>query len=367
MTLISSGYKAPPDIVVSMRTLHQARRWDDLPVRALGVPPFDGAAGSTRGYGESLVPGDPVAALVRVVRSPVPWLALVLGGGGAGVAMVGRPTSIWVMLGALVAVGAGAVVWASWWRGARSAIAAAQVQRRDDRDMREVESIRSAFLSGVSHELRTPLTTIIGYGETVQTHMDKIEPAHLAHLTDRMVANARRLERLVLDLLDLNRIAHVDQPARVITRIDMLIDEVIGDLPGPPIGITVDALNHPLSIVAAPTRRIVRELVHNAVRHSPPGTPVRITATVSPDGLELTVEDEGPGIDTQMQSAVFSPFVQGREAAASHSPGLGIGLALVRRYVERQGGQVSLESTLGTGTRVRVLLPCEAPARSDAA
>ncbi len=242
--------------------------------------------------------------------------------------------------------------------------AATALQQQVGREMQEVARLRSAFLRNISHELRTPLTNVIGYAETLEEYRDQLTPEQTVQFVQRTLVNARRLERHVLDLLDLDELTRVDapgHPAPVIVR--DLLTEVVTSLQ------VEDHEVHVLSsagvVLVDPTRlrRIVHELARNVLRHTPPGTRVTITATATTSRLRLAVEDDGPGVDPAVLGDAFEPFVQGSGAEQSASPGLGIGLSLVRRYTELIGGTVQLQVPEGGGTRVVVTLPAM-PARA---
>lgn len=238
---------------------------------------------------------------------------------------------------------------------------ASEVEHRAHEDLRVLSETRTRFIRGISHELRTPLTSIVGYGITIQRHAEALEPEVLEHLSDRLVVNARRLERLVLDLLDLDQMVQSEDRATIeMFRMDELVETVLARIPVDGYRLAVDC---PLVIARldrAKTERIIEELVRNAVRHTPPGTRIRVTVVSEPPNLRLTVDDDGPGIEPHVAPTVFEPFTQGDRAGASASPGLGIGLSLVRRYAEVQGGTVALGASPDRGTCVEVVLPVDA-------
>lgn len=247
-------------------------------------------------------------------------------------------------------------------RHAMRLAAAEEAELRAADRLREVAQIRATFLRGISHELRTPLTNIVGYSQTLHDHLDRLEGDLAAECTDRLVANARRLERLVLDLLDLDRLQRsTGALTREPVRVDWLVRDIVGE---------ANANRHKIHVAADPavahldvdkTGRILTELIKNAVRHTPEGTNVWITAEVRARTVRICVDDDGPGIDARMSSDAFEPFSQGVVAADSPSPGLGIGLALLHRHVELQGGNVVLEPSRLGGARFEVVLPRRGP------
>lgn len=229
-------------------------------------------------------------------------------------------------------------------------------ERRATEELRRVDELRTSFLRAVSHELRTPLTSILGFAETAERLSGDAE-AQRGYL-HRVVANARRLETLVNDLLDVERLAHDHDEARMVPiDLDELVRRVLR---------RTEAGDHRLELDVAPTRvvgdattleRAVDNLVRNAVRHTPPGTTIVARVRATDDGAEVVVEDDGPGVPAELRQRIFEPFEQGAEASGSASPGTGIGLSLVRRFVELHAGTVTLGDRPGGGARFTIRLP----------
>jgi signal transduction histidine kinase len=129
---------------------------------------------------------------------------------------------------------------------------------------------------------------------------------------------------------------------------------------------TRDATDHRVVVEVEPTpvaadrtmlERVVDNLVRNAQRHTPPGTTIWVRTGSEPDRATLTVEDDGPGVPGDMHERVFEPFQQAPDRQAAPSPGTGIGLALVERFVALHGGGVQLDDRPGGGARFRLWLP----------
>ena len=102
--------------------------------------------------------------------------------------------------------------------------------------------------------------------------------------------------------------------------------------------------------------RVVENLLVNAARHTPPGTAVQVDVTARPDGVVLTVEDDGPGVPDELKEALFEPFRQGEDSSGR---GMGIGLSLVQRFAELHGGTARIEDAPTGGARFVVTLPGE--------
>ncbi|MBW3618731.1 MAG: PAS domain S-box protein [Actinobacteria bacterium] len=224
--------------------------------------------------------------------------------------------------------------------------------------LRRVDEMKNAFLQSVSHELRTPLTSVVGLADTVVTHFDSLPDEQVRLLLSRTVANARKLERLLSDLLDVDRMARgvlvpslaevdlAEVAARVLDESEELGAEVVVDL-------------QPTRVVAdAPkVERILENLLHNAVRHTPEGTTVWLRVAPEGGGAEIVVEDDGAGIEPGVAEMLFEPFTQGQDSARAPNPGTGIGLTLVARFTELHGGTVTAEDRPEGGARFRVWLP----------
>ena len=222
---------------------------------------------------------------------------------------------------------------------------------------RALNEMQHSFLQAVSHDLRTPLTSILGNALTLQREDIEIPPEEARDLMGRVATNARKLQRLVTDLLDLDRITRgVIEPNRADVDLSRLILNVLEE----------SASNdHPVrladhtSVVAhvdvAQVERIVENLVANAIRYTPPGTPVWVSARREDGGVLIAVEDAGPGVPSELRERIFEPFRQGLEVV-DHSPGVGIGLSLVARFAELHGGRAWVEERPGGGASFRVFL-----------
>jgi signal transduction histidine kinase len=228
----------------------------------------------------------------------------------------------------------------------------------------EIERMKTEFLSNVSHELRTPLTPIKGYAEVLARR--DVGPDATQRFAAQILESTERLERIVGMIVDFAALdsgrmrpqlaaVHVAdvvgetvarwrarEPERTLTR------RVARDLP-------------PVLVDGAMLQRCLDELVDNAVKFSPGGEPVRISAVEvepGPDGIrrvDLSVRDRGVGIETDTAS-VFGDFFQADASETRHFGGLGLGLALVRRIVDAFGADATVESAPGEGSTFHLLL-----------
>jgi K+-sensing histidine kinase KdpD len=224
--------------------------------------------------------------------------------------------------------------------------------------LRALDEMKNMFLDAVSHELRTPLASVLGIALTLgRPEIDLSEP-EARDLINRLQTNARKLERLLSDLLDLDRLVRgIVEPNRRPTDVGALVRGVVeaAELPGDH-EITVQADPLVLPIDAAKVERIVENLLANAARHAPAATGIWVSATGSDGGVLITVEDNGPGVPPELRAAVFEPFRQGPDRS-QHSPGVGIGLSLVARFAEIHGGRAWVEDRPGGGASFRVFIP----------
>jgi len=211
-----------------------------------------------------------------------------------------------------------------------------------------------AFLLSVSHDLRTPLTSIRGYAEALADGtLDGEDPEARRRAADVIMSEARRLERLVRDLLDLSRLdSHqfslhpqtVD--AGVVVR-----DAVEAFRPqADDLGIALTVANGEVAADLDPERlgQIVANLVENALKYARSAVDVAV-APVAPDAVEVTVADDGPGIPTDAGDLVFERLYTGRDGPG-RSIGTGLGLAIVRELAATMGGAARVEPT-GHGSR----------------
>lgn len=231
-------------------------------------------------------------------------------------------------------------------------------EREATQRLRALDDMKNTFLEAVSHDLRTPLTSILGSAIT----LEQAEPS-LAHedsrdLVRRIAANARKLDRLLSDLLDVDRLQRgIVTPQRRPTDVAALVQRVVAEsdlLEGRSLELDLESVV--VSIDAAKVERIVENLLANAARHTPPGTRVWVSARANDGGVLIAVEDEGPGVPPDMREAVFEPFRQ-TPGVSTPSPGVGVGLSLVARFAELHGGRAWADERPGGGASFRVFLP----------
>jgi PAS domain S-box-containing protein len=228
---------------------------------------------------------------------------------------------------------------------------------QDVTEQRQADLLREDILSAVSHELRTPLTAVLGFAVTLEQRRDELSDEELGRVVTELVAAARRLERLLVDLLDVERLRRgaVDisrDPVNVLELVEHAV--AVCDLDGR----RVDISGGPVTaeVDGAKVERIVENLILNAVKHTPREGSIHVRLDALGGDLLLAVEDEGPGVADEHKNNVFEIFNRGAKVLSA-TPGAGIGLALVSRFAEAHGGRSWVEDRPGGGASFRVLLP----------
>jgi len=224
-----------------------------------------------------------------------------------------------------------------------------------------LETMRRDFVANVSHELRTPLTIVGGFAETL---VDDDPPRESRReFAGMILANTRRMQRIVDDLLDLSRIESggwVPKPADV--DVQAVAEEIIAGTRDTAAakGVNLEATipENAAHAYADRTalRQILSNLVENAVRHTSVGE-VRIFSERDAGGVWIGVTDTGEGIPADHLQRIFERFYRADPGRAREQGGTGLGLAIVRHMTEAHGGRVSAESTPGAGTTIRAYFP----------
>ena len=237
---------------------------------------------------------------------------------------------------------------------------------RDVSELRRLEAVRRDFVANVSHELKTPLTSIAGYAETL---MQELAPGQPRQFAETIVHNARRMQHLVDDLLDLSRI---ESGGWRPNPEDVELGGAIRDA-WAPVSDAAQRQGVVLSVSPATERvrvwadaealrQVLTNLFDNAVRHTPPGGRLTVTAQTQAEHTSIAVSDTGAGIPAEHLPRIFERFYRVDPARSRDQGGTGLGLAIVKHLVEGHGGQVTAESTLGRGTTIRLSFPAAPPA-----
>jgi two-component system phosphate regulon sensor histidine kinase PhoR len=242
----------------------------------------------------------------------------------------------------------------------------------DVTEVRRLESLRREFVANVSHELRTPVTAVRSAAETLQNAASD-DPVATRAFLGIIERNAERLHDLVEDLLDLSRIESRGLKLNIeALELDAVYDQVLSlfgeraEKRGTLLGHDVpDDLPRVLADRRA-LEHVLTNLVDNAVKYCPPGTRIRLYAIPHTDGVELVVEDNGPGIEARHLPRLFERFYRVDAGRSRDIGGTGLGLSIVKHLVEAMGGTVHVESTPRVGTKFGVILKSDAPEQKRA-
>ena len=247
-----------------------------------------------------------------------------------------------------------------------------------NRRIQEANRAKSQFLANMSHELRTPLNSIIGFSEILGEKLDgRIEP-RFSRFLHNILSSGRHLLGLINDILDLSKIEAgkmelIFEPVAIGNIVHGVESVMHGVAARRRIHVVVEVAENLPAIVADPPRikQVLYNLLSNAVKFSPEGSTVELRARMAgrtiPDAaggsvpaLELEVVDQGLGIRTEDRQLIFEEFRQVDGGTTRNMGGTGLGLALVKRFVEMHGGEIEVESELGKGSIFRVFLPLDA-------
>ncbi len=236
----------------------------------------------------------------------------------------------------------------------------ALVVLRDLTRLRRLEGVRRDFVANVSHELKTPLTSVIGYAEPLA---DPDLPREQAvEFAERILENGRRMRRLVDDLLDLSRIeAGAWEPEDEEVEVGPVVRAAWRALdPGRREAADLSVEGGEAAVRADPgaLRQIFSNLLDNAARYAPGGTTVRVRCRAADGGsVRVEVSDEGPGIPEAHRERLFERFYRVDAGRSRAEGGTGLGLSIVKHLVAAHGGEVGVESEVGEGTTVWLILP----------
>jgi len=247
-----------------------------------------------------------------------------------------------------------------------------QNARRSEREratmdrMAELNRMKSSFLANISHELRTPLTAVIGFARTLQGRGTSLADEERARLLDRIETQARRLHRLVEDLLDE---AHLDRGALRVSnepvRIPEVVDHVVTGIDQPVHRFRVELPESTPLVIADSGRleQVLSNLVDNARKYSPTGSEIVIGGEATARGFELSVSDEGRGIEPAFLPNLFQPFTQQDIGDTRRDHGVGLGLSICKGLMEAMGGDIEVASEPGRGSRFTIVLTRVVPSQ----
>lgn len=227
--------------------------------------------------------------------------------------------------------------------------------------LRRSDAVKTAVLRAVSHDLRSPLTAITAAAGGLSRTALELDESDRRELVETIEQEARRLRRMVENLLDLSRLeAGAAAPHAEIWPVDELVASALDELGEERrVEVAVPEALPPVRVDAVQIERVLVNLLENALKFAEPGTPVRLEASLGAEGeVVLAVSDIGTGLVADEVESVFAPFARGAGAGAS---GSGLGLAIARGFAEANGGRVWGERT-ERGARFSLALPAQLPA-----
>jgi signal transduction histidine kinase len=240
-----------------------------------------------------------------------------------------------------------------------------QERRRAEEELRAANRELEAFSYSVSHDLRGPLRAITGFSEILlEEYADKLEGGMGRDCLNRIADGARQMDALIQDLLTFSRLG---RDRIELTEVDPaeVLSESIARVEVGQADIAIQGPFAPLRANRVLLTQVFYNLISNAVKFVPPGVRpvVRIRSERHGERVRIWVEDNGIGIAPEYHDRIFRVFE--RLNPSSGYPGTGIGLAIVRRAMERMGGKVGLESSPGQGSRFWIELPAASAPKTD--
>ncbi len=230
--------------------------------------------------------------------------------------------------------------------------------------LKEVDRLKSEFVSQVSHDLRTPLTVIKGYIDNLQDGIGGDLTERQKNYLDRMSKNAGRLVRLISDLLDVSRMESAKLELNLtMLSLQGLIEEVVNAIRP----ITVEKKlkvilnkfeeNSLLQGDRDKLEQVITNLLDNAIKFTPPGGQITITLQKEQQVLKTTIKDTGIGIPPEEQPRIFERFFQVERASSTHEIGSGLGMFIAKNLIDLHGGQIRVTSEVGKGSEFSFTLP----------
>ena len=240
-----------------------------------------------------------------------------------------------------------------------------QHERASLESLQALDRLKDDFLATVSHELRTPLTVVQGFATTLRARWDDLTEEKRQDIVRRLESQATGLHERIGDLLDFARLQSGELELRFIEfDLGPLVRETISTL-------EPSLTPHPVRSEAVETTcfgdptavtQILENLLLNAARYSAPDSPIEVVVRQVDQGfVEMSVVDRGIGVPDDEREHIFERFYRGRQDEVRAKRGTGIGLAIVRELTDAMGGQVTLDTAVGSGSTFSVRLPARAP------
>ncbi|MFD7081600.1 ATP-binding protein [Streptomyces sp. NPDC059918] len=224
------------------------------------------------------------------------------------------------------------------------------------RELAEANRIRTALLAAVSHDLRTPLAGIKASVTSLRSDDIEWSEDDKAELLEGIEDGADRLAALIGNLLDMSRLnTGTVVPLIRETDLDEVVPMALGGVPEDCVSLDIPETLPMVAVDRGLLERAVANIVENAVKYSPDGQPVHVSASALAGRVELRVVDRGPGVPDEAKNRIFEPFQ--RHGDAPRGAGVGLGLAVARGFTEAIGGTLTAEDTPGGGLTMVITLP----------
>lgn len=231
--------------------------------------------------------------------------------------------------------------------------------------LRRLEVVRRDFVTNASHEIRTPVAAIKMAAETLDDGEAPPDPVSARRFLKIIVRQADRLQNLIDDLLSLTRLERDTEQQRVtlerkpllgVLRAAVEACEVAAGSGGT--RVKVDCPTELIAVIHAPLlEQAVMNLLDNALKYSPPGSPIRLTAWRQEAEVRISIVDQGQGIEPEHLPRVFERFYRTDRARSREMGGTGLGLSIVKHIALVHGGRVTVDSQVGEGSTFRIHLP----------
>ncbi len=230
--------------------------------------------------------------------------------------------------------------------------------RAQHEDILSAAKMRQDFTANVTHELKTPLTAISGYAELIENHM--VEPEQETHFAEQIRKNADRLVSLINDIIRLSELDSGSEERFVYEQLDLwevaegCAQNLSVAAARKNVRLTMEGESCPMRANRSMMVELIENLCQNAIRYNRDGGSVHASVRMADERPTLTVSDTGIGIPKDMQERVFERFFRVDKSRSKETGGTGLGLAIVKHIVELHDAEITLESELGKGTRIRV-------------